>query len=339
MKKAATICLFLLTLAASGQQTSNKLLKRLDLSATAGTTGIGIDLAANLNSSLRLRAGGSFVPYFQYVTDFKMEVGDDPALSQTRFDRLSNMLKEMTGYKVDNSVDMVGTPNFNNLKLILDVSPFKNKRFYFSMGLYAGNRTVAKAKNTTEEMPSLLTASIYNAMYDKIEKYMYEGTYGVDADGKPITSLFLGIEFSPDQYETILDYGRMAMPIGHFNEGYETDNWGDLVLDENGDPILKRYKMRPGENSLVRANIVVNKVRPYVGCGYKLDLKNNNPWSFGVDAGIMFWGGSPSVIAHDGTDLIHDISGAKDKIGRYIEIVRAFNVFPVLNLSLGYRLF
>ncbi len=317
----------------------------MDLNVTAGTTGIGVDLSADLGELFRARVGGTFMPHFKYVTDFGVEVGDDKELSPEKFDRLSGMLEEMTGFKVDNTIDMAGTPSFNNFRLLVDVFPFRKieslkgiKDLYFTAGFYAGPKKVAKAVNTTEDMPSLMAVSIYNSMYTKVENYMYTGSYGTNSDGTPITSLFMGIELDPAQYEQFLDYGKMGMPLGTM-DGYETDYWGDPILDADGNPIPKTYKMEPDENSMVKADAVVNAFRPYLGVGYNHSFKKNDKFRIGVDAGAMFWGGSPKLITHDGTDLVHEVYGVPGKIGKYVDIVKALKVFPVLNLSVSYRLY
>lgn len=314
----------------------------MDVNITAGSTGIGVDLSADLGEMFRARIGGTYMPHFNYVTDFGVEVGDDKELSPEKFNRLSGMLEEMTGFKVNNTIDMKGTPNFNNFRLLVDVFPFKKvnslKNLYFTAGFYAGPKKVAKAVNTTEDMPSLMAVSIYNSMYDKVENYMYNGTYGYDKDGNEYTSLFMGVELTPGQYDQILDYGRMSMHLGTM-DGYETDYWGDPVLDENGNPVQKVYKMEPDENSMVKADVIVNAFRPYLGAGFSHALDKSEKIKLGVDAGAMFWGGSPKLITHDGTDLVHDVRGIQGKTGRYVDLVKALKVFPVLNLTLSYRLY
>lgn len=274
------------------------------------------------------------MPHFNYVTDFGIEVGKDPAASASKFERLSGMLKDITGYQVDDHIDMKGTLTFNNFRLLVDVFPFKKKNWHITAGFYAGGRQVARAVNVVEDMPSLMAVSIYNNMYSKIERYMYEGTYGEGNDG-----LFMGVELTPTQYEKILDYGRMGMHVGDFQDQYELDYWGDPELDDEGNPIIKAYRMEPDENNMVKARLLVNKFRPYVGIGYEHSISKDGKTNLGFDCGVMAWGGEPSFVTHDGTDLIHDVHGIGGKVGRYVDVFSKFKAFPVLNLTISRRLF
>jgi hypothetical protein len=86
--------------------------------------------------------------------------------------------------------------------------------------------------------------------------------------------------------------------------------------------------------------MTVNALKPYVGIGYDGRLvSNNDRLSIGFDAGLMFWGGTPSLITHDGTDLIHDVDNVPGKVGDYVRIIKRAKVFPMVNLRLAFRLF
>ena len=52
----------------------------------------------------------------------------------------------------------------------------------------------------------------------------------------------------------------------------------------------------------------------------------------------MFWGGTPKVYTHDGTEIVHDLTNLNHQIDKYVKMVRPFKVFPVLNITLTYRL-
>ena len=83
----------------------------------------------------------------------------------------------------------------------------------------------------------------------------------------------------------------------------------------------------------------VNSFRPYLGAGYNgLIDKKNERLKIAADWGIMFWGGSPKVYTHDGTEIVDGLQNVIGQVGRYTDIARKFKVFPVLNLSVSYRL-
>lgn len=334
MKKLTIFSVLLISaLNINGQKLKEELsLKHLDVGINAGSTGIGFDLSARIGNYLGVRTGGTFMPHFNYVTDFGIEVGEDPEKSEERFNSLSAKLEEMTGFRVNNTIDMRGTPTFNNFKLLVDIYPFQKKNFHVTAGFYAGGSRVAKAVNTTEDMPSLMAASIYNNMYQKIWQYMEgDGTYGTDSEGNPYNSLFMGVELSPTQYQEFLDHGRMSMPLGVYKEDQYDEN-AQLVHAAG-----ETYRLLPNEESMVKVDVLVNKVRPYLGFGYNHEL--DGKWNFGVDAGVMMWGGSPKVLTHDGTDLVHDVEGLTGKIGNYVSLFKAARIYPVLGLNLSYRIF
>ena len=98
--------------------------------------------------------------------------------------------------------------------------------------------------------------------------------------------------------------------------------------------------MYPDENSTVKADIFVNSFKPYLGVGYggKLTEKNENI-RIEFDAGAMFWGGTPEVVTHDGTDLAKDVENIGGKVGDYVRFVKSLKVYPVLNVKVSFRLF
>ena len=64
-----------------------------------GTTGVGIDVATLLTEHVRARAGFSFMPKFDYNMHFGVEVRnkDGEVLEPTRFQRMAELLEQLTG--------------------------------------------------------------------------------------------------------------------------------------------------------------------------------------------------------------------------------------------------
>ncbi len=116
----------------------NGVFQNLDVSVTAGTTGIGIDVASRVHENVQLRMGYEYMPRFKKSIYFPVEVGGQPAVAyddqgnrvETTFDRLSKMLHDLTGFTVEDEVEMVGKPTVNNFKFLVDVFPFKNKHWH-----------------------------------------------------------------------------------------------------------------------------------------------------------------------------------------------------------------
>lgn len=305
-----------------GEQLS-KPFRHVDLGITLGTSGLGIDLSSPINEYLGVRTGLSFMPSWHYPMNFGIQVGDDAATSHSKFEKLSGLLEQMSGCKVDDSVDMIGRPSYSNFKLLLDVFPFRDKRWHVTAGFYWGKSEIADAYNTTEDMASLMAVNIYNNIYDKVENF------------EPIISWNdWSLRFPPDVQDRIYDYGRMGIHLGDYSHDVYDDN-GQLI-HKAGDP----YMVEPDGDSMVKARVNVNSFKPYLGFGYGgALLKNDDKYSVSFDCGLLFWGGTPSIVTHDGTDLVNDVDDVPGKVGRYVDIIKGFKVFPVLELKIARKLF
>lgn len=294
--------------------------RHLDLAVNVGSTGIGIDVSSPISDYVGLRAGFSFMPRLHYKMNFGVQVGEDEATSDAKFEKLSGLLTQMTGRAVDNSIDMIGRPTYSNFKLLCDVYPFRDKRWHLTAGFYWGKSEIADAYNTTEDMQSLMAVSIYNNFYDMYlnDIPLYEDVY-----------------FPPPVIgEKMLSYGRMGIHIGDYTQDMYDES--GALIHKAGDP----YMMEPNEESMAKAKVEVNSFKPYLGFGYGgALLKNNDNYTISFDCGLLFWGGTPSIITHDGTDLAKDVENVRGKVGRYVDIVKGFKVFPVVELRIARKLF
>ena len=292
----------------------------LDASVTLGTTGIGFDVSTPVGDYAQLRVD--------------VQVGDKPESKydanghrvETKFDKMSGVLKQVIGYEVDDQVEMIGRPQYHNLKVLVDVFPFQqDKRWHVTAGFFLGPSKIAETYNATEAMPTLLAVGVYNTFRDKTLASYAEGVdpYGIYP---PVISIDNYYELNdPDVIvplaKRFISYGRMGMHVGNYDDG-------------------SAYLMEPGEDGMVKADMKVNAFKPYLGAGYggRL-LKNNDKFHIAVDLGAMFWGGSPRIITHDGTDLTRDVSDISGKVGRYVRLAKTFKVFPVLDVRLVYNIF
>lgn len=288
---------------------------KLDVALTLGTTGVGIDVASPVTDFMQVRAGFTYMPKFEYKMNFPIEVGEGTLEEQQyKFDRLSGMLEQFTGHAVDDNVDMIGEPNFYNFKLLVDFFPLQDKRWHVTAGFYVGSSSIGKAYNTTEDMPSLFAVGMYNHMYDKV-KYCYEN------DLPLMESESMSFYVSDDMMNSLNYYGRMGIGMGQKADG-------------------STYRMEPDKNSMVSAKMKVNRFRPYVGFGYGSSMmNNNNKYNISFDCGILMWGGTPSIITHDGTNLAKDVKNVPGKVGDYVDLAKKFKVFPVVEVRISRRLF
>ncbi len=285
--------------------------KHLDLSLSAGTTGIGLDLSTPISNYLQLRAAFSYIPKFEYEMDFDIIVGEDRSQSKSKFATLSTLLEGMTGYKIDDQITMIGEPTYWNAGIMFDIFPFENKHWYLTAGVYYGPKQIAEAYNKTSDMVSLLAVGMYNNMYNSA------------VNDKPLFEMGEMTMYLPLEYaEKFIEYGRMGIPLGKYKESG------------------KSYIMEPDVNSMVRTYIHVNRIKPYLGLGYSGRLiPDNDKYAVSMDCGLMFWGGTPQVITHDGTDLTNEVNNVYGKVGDYVDLIKTFTLYPVLNLRISRTLF
>lgn len=305
------------------------LFNHLDASVTLGTTGIGFDVATPVGDYAQLRVGYAFMPSFHKSMYFDVQVGDKPEKKydadgnrvETRFDKMADALHQVTGYQVEDEVEMIGMPTYNNLKFLVDVFPFKkDKRWHITAGFFFGPSTIAKAYNATEAMPTLMAVSIYNTMRDKTLKSFEAGW-----PYPPVVSIgpyeLNETDLIEDLAARFKRYGQMGMHVGYFEDG-------------------SLYMMVPGDDGMVKAKVKANAFKPYLGLGYggRL-LKNSDKFHIAFDLGAMFWGGSPSIVTHEGVNLTKDVIDISGKVGDYVSLAKTFKVFPVFDVRLVYALF
>lgn len=296
---------------AEGENTSRQ--ARWEVGVSAGSSGVGVDLSSYVTSYLRLRAGVDYVPHFSVPMHFSLDTYTSDGNFSGKFDKLQSLMRDISGIEVDQQVDMEGKPRMTQFKLLVDIFPLRDKRWYVTVGFYAGGATVAKACNTMGEMPTLLAVNMYNRMYD----------YVLTTDFWE-TPIYDDIYLDPDMAETLYDkfsaYGEMGIHVGDFKDG-------------------RPYMMKPGTDGMVRARAKVNRFRPYVGLGFTGTVDRARRVSLGVDCGALFWGGAPDVITHEGVNLTDDVTNIRGKVGDYMKVIRKFEVYPILNVRLAYRIF
>ena len=328
---------FTMTLQAQNGEQKIEIFKHLDLGVTMGTTGLGIDIASPFGKYVQVRTGFEIMPRFDKSLHFDIQsfgYNDNGELQTSDFDIMADRLEALTNYRARPSVEMIGKPTFWNYKLLVDVFPFRNKHWHLTAGFHWGPSQIGEAVNALSDAPSLVAVNIYNKLYDKAES------------GDAIYNGFaLGAEW--------LENGRMGIQLGEYADRYvmktvvEYDEYGDFigsheeyVLDANGNKIHEPYRMEPDNNCTVSAKVKVNSFKPYLGFGYggRL-LKNDDRYNISFDAGFMFWGGTPDIITHDGTNLSKDVINIGGKVGDYVDLIKGVKAFPVLNLRITRRLF
>lgn len=319
----------------------NNVFQHLDLSVTAGTTGVGLEVSSPIGEYLQLRAGYDFMPRFTAKMKFDITIGGKPAHQydaqgnpvESAFDKMQRLMYGFSGFEVDDHVDMLGKPTMNNFKLLLDIFPFKtNKHWHFTAGFYWGPSQFAMADNTTEAMTSLLGVGIYNRIYDRAElNYPLMEWEDMGISEEIIDKYHLN--FIPTElYQQIISYGRLGFTLGTFKHQMVDD---DGIEHKAGET----YNMEPGIDGMIHVKAKSNPFKPYIGFGYGGNLaKGRDDWKICFDAGVWFWGRT-KLYTHDGVDLINDVENIGGQVGDYVDLFKAFKVYPVLNLRITKRLF
>ena len=330
----------------------------LDLGLTLGTDGIGLVLSVPVVEKwVSVRTGFTYMPRFNATMHFGFEAGDESmtqAEKDEQFNKLSGLLHDMIGTTVDKEADMVGTPKFQNFKFLVDITPFRNKNWHLTGGFYWGPSRIAYAENDVYDATSLVSTSFYNNLYDRVIT-SYNNLFS-DFESPYISLGGQDLYADEDIYNKFKGYGRMKVQLGEYKD--------------TGEPCY----VEPNEDNMMIAKVKVNNFRPYIGFGYggRL-LKNNDRYRISFDAGVMFWGGTPQVLVtatqYAGFDngiekvevepgvsedvqvrqakeiyvkrevnLAKDVRNIGGKVGEYVDVMKAFKVYPVISLRISRRL-
>jgi hypothetical protein len=339
---STAIVAFLTTVPACAQPpvtTSHQVFQHLEVTAPAGTTGLGIELGSYLGERVRVRAGLSAMPHWREDMKFSVQVGDKPESKydaqgnrvETKFDKLQKRMKELTGYDVDETISMEGVPRYYNFSMLVDVFPFGNRHWHITGGFFWGNKLLADAIVSRDDMTTMLAVGMYDNMYTKA------------INNDPFVSVNGNDIYNSELADRLISYGRMKYRIG------DMKSTGEACYVE------------PDANGLIKAVAKVNAFKPYIGFGYDGVLsKKDDSWRVGFDAGMMFYGGMPQVLTErtietvtedpetgiktytytkEEVDMARDVTNYPKNIKSKMNLLKAMVVFPVLNVKISKRIF
>jgi len=283
--------------------------KHLEISLTAGTTGIGLDVATPINEYFQVRFGYDYMPRFKKRFKFNVNGDGKPPVKydanknrvETPFDKIANYFYEKEGRNLENQVTLLGKSTMNNLKLLVDIYPIKyNTNFHITAGVYWGPSEVGTMYQSDDSEQMMKDIVSYNKMY----RAASEG-------------------------DKIKGYGILSIDMGTYSHNFQQ---GDKQRLLNGN-----YQMEPTDEGNVEISVTSNSIKPYLGFGYGGRLiPNRNDWKVTVECGALIWGGTPSQTTHDGTDLSGDV---KDYPHSITKIIKALKVYPVLSVRFAKTLF
>lgn len=294
---------------------TNHVADNLDAAFTLGTGGLGLEVATPVTKWTRVRAGIQWMPPFHLPLGFDISSFNDGNVSND-ISGIQDLVYDMTGIEMDPDVKMIAKPKMLDFKLIVDVFPFRqNRHWYVSAGFFVGNSVVGRAVNKRNQKPTLVALNIYNRAYDYFTTV--EDIYDVPLGG----GNYMDPEEVLDLQEKFREYGRVGIHIGDYRK--------------NGKP----YLMEPSKDGEVRAKAKTNAFKPYLGVGYSGAIDKEKRWNVGAEAGVLFWGGAPEVILHDGVNMNKDLKNVRGKVGDYLDFMKSLPVYPLVNFKISYTFF
>lgn len=272
--------------------------EHLDLSLSLGTSGIGIDLAMPICEIAQVRVGYELMPHFKRSISADVMVGNEKSL------------------QYDENRDRIET-NYDRVRELI------YKTYGYDM-------------MPTIDMTSSITMNNFKFLVDIFPL----------SDNKKLHAT-IGFYWGPSQFAKIESDGSSTatlQAVSAYNKLYKAavEDTGDPNLNylkdygPAGFPMGKRgdqdYKMTPGNQGVISIPVKTNSFKPYLGIGYEAAFsKKHDDLKFAVTGGLMFWGGTASMISPDGVDMVDDVSDIPGDMGSYVNFVSKLKAFPVIS--------
>ncbi len=345
----------------------NGVFNHFDASFTLGTTGFGFDVATPITDWVRLRAGGTFRLPSHHSATIGTEIASGVSEEEQtrRFEKLSSMMESFMGTAPSRTVELEGSERMNNFKFLVDVFPFKNNRHWrVTAGFFIGNGTIVEGHNTSLSVNTLAAMSSYNAMYEQARRgeFVDLSELGIDIDADMESKIInklrsWGETTDASGNATYAEYG-ISMPIGTYAHDVIAqqdiyDLKGNLV-HRKGEVIRSKdetVRLVPDDDDMVRVDVHVNKFKPYLGLGYEFAASKDKRSSIGIDAGVLFWGGSPVFdvklpvgmdasgnVLTQNLDLVRDVNNITGSLGDHVKTADNYTVYPEISVRFTRRL-
>lgn len=209
-------------------------------------------------------------------------------------------------------------------------------------------------------MMSIPIGELNTIVYAQEDIYYEYEAYN-HALGEPVPSYFVQLKYSEDvEYyrKRLPDYidpktGNLVNITGMTDEQILAFGQEQSIHYHKGQPIYKpgdTYRMLPDEESMVKADAKVNAFKPYLGFGYSTNIGSCTTVSF--DAGLLFWGGKPSVIirtpvglnrngdiSYAEVDMCRDLNNIRGRANDYVKLFNKFWAYPTIGLRISQRIF
>lgn len=145
MKRILSTIFVAAALLSASFQASAQFFDHLSLGVGAGLDGVSLDLAVPVGNYVQLRAGGSYMPPVRIPKEFKN-------------------FEYQKGKTMD--LNVMGQMQISSFNAMLDLFPGKKTGFHFTLGLFAGDRTIASVRSVGVEFEEELVVGNKQFEYD-----------------------------------------------------------------------------------------------------------------------------------------------------------------------------
>ncbi|MBR6197466.1 MAG: hypothetical protein IKQ72_07670 [Bacteroidaceae bacterium] len=151
MKFLSTIVAFLLATTAVHAQDylledDDYMFNHMSLGLTAGTAGVGLDLAMPLTKYITVRAGATYMPTLKMTTDLERV-----AYEGAKGEEAKQVIAHSQDPRIPLELGIKSTPNFFNGKLMFDFYASPSFPLHLTLGAYFGNKQIMKFESIDNE--------------------------------------------------------------------------------------------------------------------------------------------------------------------------------------------
>jgi len=321
-----------------------------------------IKIHSNFNS-IETR-GGSIKEYINSIDDidakfakYRIDINDP------KFATYKEMLDNFRSMEKKDYVTMSLKPNLHQFKFLVDVMPFRNnKHWSFTAGFFVGPSDVGYADNVNEDELYLKGINAYNNIYVQYPKYGINGNYLRDEE-----------TFQSINDDAFYKRGIAAFRLGKFDDGTSAmmvpseDNKVQAVMEVNkfrpylGFGYSTHLSRNRRWNMTVDGGVMFLFGSPsvYVDNVYKideselvLDEKRNYVSGIGFDKYDNYYGDivryNPKTYDYEyvgdellrqHVDIAHDLHDVPGKVGKMVDLISKFKVYPNVSVTFSYRLY
>lgn len=306
------ISLFAISAIAASTAFAQKAFKQLGVSVEAGTTGLGVNISYPLVSDHLIVSAGYNFPSFtysekinvgnQYVNKYIGPVSDAVKLYKKVAQDYG--LTDPFSYDVEKITDLNANVdakvNFGNFKLTLQYYPTTASNFYLTAGVFIGNGTFGTLSGDIDSRAWELykNAITANNEIGKLPQFILSDLSNLLGTDLPVKDIEDAITF----------------------------NVGD-----------QSFRIRPEDNGHIKADLKVNKVKPYVGFGFGNAIPQQHRCGFQMEVGAYYQ--SKPVLVSD-QEIPYDIEAIwQEDLADTKDIVQKFTWYPQITFRITGRIF